>query len=181
MSLDVDRIGAVVASAKGAEDELSRIVEGLSQLAMESSISRVIFDHEELQIQIGMSGQFATLIQRLKELEPLKISPAPVVAAVFSTDESDILVLKYWACPGEDRLAFDSNPQPAEPVRRRFRDDMVKLADAGYMHAWATRGKLYWRTSSKTGTITLEDWAVLQPSEDKDEVVRRLSSMTGIA
>ena len=181
MSLDLDRIDAVVAAAKDAGDEFTALVDGLSQLATQSSRNAVIFDHEELQIRIGMRGQFGTMIERLKQLESLKISPAPVVAAVFPTDESDVLVLKYWACPGEQRLAFEPNRQPAEPVRRRFRHDMLKLADAGYMHAWATRGTLYWRTSSKTETIVLENWLVLQPIENKDEVVAMLSSMMGNA
>ena len=181
MSLDLDRIGTVVSSAKNTGDEFAAIIDGLSQLATQSSRNKVTFDHEELQIRIGMRGQFAPMIERLKQLEPLKLSPVPVVAAVFSTDESDVLVLKFWACSGEQRLAFDPKRPPAEPVRRRFRDDMVKLADAGYMHTYATRGTLYWRVGSATETIVLEDWQAIQPIENKHEVVAMLSSMTGIA
>jgi len=177
VSLDVDRIGAIVAAAKGASDELMAIVEGLSQLATQDARSKVVFDHEELQIQIGMRGRFVRMIERLKEIEPLKLGVAPVVAAVFSTDESDVLVLRYWSIPGEQRLAFDPAHKPGDPARHRFRDDLLKLADAGFMHEYAMRGTLYWRVGSKSGTIILEEWSVLEPIENRDELVARLSRM----
>jgi hypothetical protein len=180
VSLDVDRIGALVAAANGTEGEFDKIVEGLSQLATPSTRSKVIFDHDELQICLGMPGQFATLNERLTELESLKISPAPVVAAVFSTAEIDVLVLKYWACPGEQRCMFEPKRELPETVRRRFRDDMVKVADAGYMHPWAMRGRLYWRISSTTETILLEEWGVLEPIKNKDDVVALFSSMMNV-
>jgi hypothetical protein len=177
MSLEVDRIGAVVAAAKGASDELMAIVGGLSQLATQSSRNLVVFDHEELHIQIGMRGRFARMIDRLTQIEPLKLGVAPVVAAVFSTDESDVLVLTYRAIPGEQRLAFDPAHQPADAARRRFREDLMKLADAGWMHEYALRGTLYWRVGSKTGTMVLDDWQVLEPIEDKDKLVARIAGI----
>jgi hypothetical protein len=177
MSLDIDQIGAVVAAAKRAGDEFMALVEGLSQLTMQSSRSEIVFNHEELQIQIGMRGRFARTIERLKQIEPLRLSVAPVVAAVFSADESDVLVLRYWAIPGEQRLAFDREHQPTDTARHRFRDDLTKLADAGWMHAYALRGTLYWRVTSKTGTMVLDDWQVLQPIEDEDEIRARLAGM----
>jgi len=178
MSLDIDHIGAVVAAAKRAGDEFTALVEGLSQLTMQSSRSEILFNHEELQIQIGMRGRFARMIERLKQIEPLALSVAPVVAAVFSTDESDVLVLRYWAIPGEQRLPFDRDHQPTDAARHRFRDDLRKLADAGWMHAYALRGTLYWRVASKTETMVLEEWGVLTPIENKDEILARLAGMT---
>lgn len=177
MSLDVARIGAVVAAAKGASDELMALIEGLSQLATRSSRGTIVFDHEDLQIQIGMRGRFARMIERLKQIEPLKLGVAPVVAAVFSTGESDVLVLKYWAIPGEERLAFDPARKPGDAARRRFREDLMKLADAGWMHEYALRGTLYWRVGSRTETMVLEEWRVLEPIENKDELLARLSGM----
>jgi hypothetical protein len=177
MSLNVDRIGAVVAAAKGASDELTAIAEGLSQIATQSSYSGVVFDHEELRIQIGMRGRFARMIERLRQIEPLKLGVAPVVAAVFSTDESDVLVLRYWAIPGEERLAFDPAHKPGDAARRRFREDLMKLADAGWMHEYALRGTLYWQVGSRTGTMVLWEWQVLEPIENKDEIVARVSGI----
>jgi hypothetical protein len=178
MSLDVDRIGAVVDAAKSASDEFVALLNGLAQLATQSTRNRVVFDHEELRLQIISRGGFSRMIDRLKAIEPLKLGLAPVVAAVFSANEHDVLVLKYWAIPGEQRLAFDGAHRPAEPARRRFRDELLKLADAGWMHEWATRGSEYWRVGSKTETMVLEEWTVLQPIEDKDEVVAKISRMS---
>lgn len=177
MSLDVHRIESVVNAARGSTDELMAIIGGLTPLATQSQRSHVIFDHEELQIRIGMRGQFAQMVERLKEIESLRLSPAPIVAGVFSTDEQDVLVVKYWACPGEQRLPFDSAPDPGDNAMRRFRDDLLKLADAGWMHAYATRGTLNWRVSSKTHLVVLEDWFVMKPIEDKANVVAMLSGI----
>jgi hypothetical protein len=170
MSLDVDRIRAAVAAAKGASDELTAIVEGLSQIATVSPHSPIVFDHEELEIQIGMRGRWAWLIERLEQIEPLKLGVAPIVAAVFSTDESDVLVLRYWAVPGEQRLAFDRAYEPTGPAQGRFRHDLMKLAKAGWIHAYAQRGTLYHQVGSKTGTIVLREWRALEPLEDDEQV-----------
>jgi hypothetical protein len=178
MSLDVDRIGAVVASAKGTSDELMAIVAGLIPLATQSSYSKVEFDNEDLHIQIGMRGQFARMVDRLNQIESLKLGIAPIVAAVFSTDDSDVLVLKYWAIPGEQRLAIDRAHQPDEAARHRYRDEMLKLAHAGWMHEYGLRGSQTSRIGSRTGTIVLEDWDTLEPIEDKDAIVARLSRVT---
>ena len=120
MSLDVDTIGCVVDAARGSSDELMAIIEGLTPIATQSQRSHAIFDHEDLQIRIGLRGQFAKMIDGLRSIEQLRLSPAPIVAALFSTDESDVLVVKYWACPGEQRLPFDAAPDPGDAAMRRF-------------------------------------------------------------
>jgi hypothetical protein len=166
----------VVAAAKGARDELMAINDALSRLATPHLRDPLVFEHDELQIRIGSYASRA--LDYLKQIEPLNLALAPVVAAVFSTDERDVLVLRYWAIPGEQRLAFDPAHKPGEPARRRFRDELLRLADAGWMHAWATRGTLYWRVGSKTETMVLDEWSVLQPIEDiddKDEVLAKIA------
>lgn len=175
MSLDVDRIGAVVVAAKNASDEFAALVEGLEQLATASARNGVIFDHDELQLQIVAHGGFARMIDRLKAIEPLRLRLAPVVAAVFSGNENDVIVLRYWAIPGEQRIAFDQVPAPAASAKERFRDELLKLADAGWMHEYAMRGTLYWRVSSKTETMVIEGWNVLSPIEDKNDVIAKIS------
>lgn len=181
MTSAIERIERVVAAAKGADDELTAIVEGLRSFATEDSSSKVIFDHNELQIQIGMRGQFVPMVNRLRLIEPLKISPAPTVAGIFSTEECDVLVSRYWACPGDVRVPLGSMPLLPESTRRRFRDDMIKLAEAGYMHAYATRGTSYWRVGRESNVLVLEDWLVLQAIEDNAHVIAMLSSLTGVS
>jgi hypothetical protein len=177
MSLDLAHIGAAVAAANGADDEFMAVIAGLTPLATKSLRGNITFDHEDVQIAIGGRGRFARVVERLTRLEPLKLGPAPVVAALFSTNEVDVLVLKYWAVPGEQRLALDPAHQPSAEARRRLRDDLLKLANAGWMHEYAQRGTLYWRVGSKTGTVVLEDWTALEPIEDKDQVVAMLAGM----
>jgi hypothetical protein len=177
MSLDVDRIASVVEGARGTTDELMAIIEGLTPLATQSPSSHAIFDHDDVQIRIGMRGQFTQMVERLRSIEAMRLSPAPIVAGEFSADESVVLVVKYWACPGEQRLPFDSAPDPGDAAMRRFRDDLLKLADAGWMHPYATRGTLSWRVSSTTGMVVLDNWFVMKPIEDKANVVAMLSGI----
>ena len=173
----MNTIGAVVSGARGTSDELAAIVGGLAPLATQSSRNRVILDHEDLQIRIGMHGQFARMIERLGAIEPLRLTATRVVSAVFSTDASDVLVVKYWACSGEQRIPFYPAEELGDTTMRRFRDDLLKLAYAGLMHEYATRRTWYWRVSSKTQMVVLDTWFVLKPIENRADVIATISGI----
>ena len=175
MTVDLERIAAAVREAGGQADELTFVVERMAELATPSSDSNLVFDNDEIQIRVGL-GAMAPVVQKLRGIENLKISAAPVVAATYSATKTHVIALRYWACPGEQRVA-SSNPATApEPARRRFRDDIARLAGAGFMHQYMMRGVSYWRQGAKTGTLLLDDWTNLVPVEDAAQMVQRLST-----
>ena len=92
-----------------------------------------------------------------------------------------MVVLRYRACPDEQRVAIKSPIEAtAEDVRRRFRDDIERLANAGFMHDYVIRGTSYWRQGAKSDTYVLEDWINLVPVEDAAKMIKRLSMMLGL-
>lgn len=179
MTLDLERIGSVAREATGQRDELVYLADRFAELATPSSTSRLVFDHDELQIRISSRAN-DPIVNQLRQIEPLEISAAPVVAATFSATNAHVVVLRYWACPGEQRVEPKNPAVVAEPVRRRFRDDIARLASAGFMHEYAIRGASYWRQAARTDTYVLEDWTNLVPIEDAEKVVQRLSAMLAL-
>ncbi len=103
-----------------------------------------------------------------------------MVVAVFSGNENDVLVLKYSAVVAEARQVVDATNRPGPAAMQRFRDELLRLADAGWMHQWAVRGTYYWRVTDRTQTLVLDDWSVLRPLdevEDRDEILAKIARL----
>jgi hypothetical protein len=179
MTFDLERIRHVVENATGQPDELVFLRDRFAELATPST-SRLVFDHDDLQIRVGLR-RVDPVVDSLRQIEALEISAAPVVAGSFPATKAHVIVLRYWACPDEQRVDI-KNPIDAiaEDVRRRFRDDIVRLADAGFMHEYVIRGTSYWRQGAKSNTLVLEDWTNLVPVEDGAKMIQRLSLMLGL-
>ena len=174
MTLDLEAIKTLVASASGSPREHSLIHEGLNSLVGTRGLVTNVYESGEYAILTALHNSLARLVTRLRELEPLKISAAPVVAATFAASETQVVVLRYWACVGESLTKLDAplDTIPRE-ARVRFRDDLRRMAEAGYLHPFAHRGTQDWRRSDKTSTIVLVHWLALLPIAEWDEDPQR--------
>jgi hypothetical protein len=175
MTVDLERIRRVVENVAGQPDELVFLRDRFAELTTPSPTSRLVFDHDDLQIRVGLGVD--AVIDNLRQIEALDISAAPVVAGTFSAASAYVTVLRYRACPGEKRVSAKDPSTVNENVRRRFRDDIVRLAGAGFMHDYVVRGTSYWRQGTKSDTYVLDDWTNLVPVEDGVKMARRLSAM----
>lgn len=175
MSFDLEAIKAVVTSASRSPQELDLICSGIASLVGTPGGRGIEHASAEYVVHIGLYNTLARLEASLRELEPFKITPAPVVAASFAGRETQVVVLRYWACVGENLAKLDA-PLDTIPrdARVRFRDDLRRMAEAGYMHPFAHRGTLYWRRSDTTSTIVLASWLALQLIADVDEDPQRV-------
>lgn len=185
--LIVELVERVVAkpSSSGRSSGLFEISAELRLLPGIETRDGVEFRFNEYEIFTGLKLHLDSHAEALEEVRGFEISAAPVVVANLAiADEGNVLVTRYWACPGEMLLPVASiqGPFRAE-ARERFRLDMTKLADQKMIHPYA-RGFQHWLVSEKTGVLVLNSWSALRrarPSEsmrwlqDIDDLLRSRS------
>ena len=95
----------------------------------------------------------------LERVCPLGLSIAPELIATYVSSDRAVAVARYNAVPGESLipvLEYDG-PIPDE-AKQRFRDDIVRLFDAGLNHPSTTRDPTHWLISEHTRTLVMENW-----------------------
>ncbi len=161
------QVEAIVAAAKGRPDELALIRAGIAAMPGNDAGDGTHWDHE-VAIGVAMGRRFDQEIEALGRIRELELSVAPRVAGTFTTDRSQVIVRRYWACSRERLLAVSQEPVKLSATAcARFRGDLMRLADAGFMHAGASRGATYWLVGEQTGTLVLEAWAALHPLRER--------------
>jgi hypothetical protein len=168
------QIEAIVAAARGKPDELALIRAGIEALPGTIAGDGTHWNHE-VAIAAAMGRRFDQELEALEKLRELELSVAPQVVGTWTTDRSQVIIRRYAACKGERLIKVSQEPVKLTPAARaRVREDLTRLADAGFMHPWASRGATYWRVGEQTGTIVLEAWAVLQPLHDRADLLQKL-------
>jgi hypothetical protein len=169
VSVDLDKIAALVQSARGQADELASVYDRLAAELPAGSCEPWVCKVDEYVIELGLGPtRFVSEIEALRTVFPLGLAIAPRIAGVYSTDECQVLVKRYGACPGERlRRVYDSDVQFDAAQRSAFRRDLDRLADAGYMHGGAHRGVGYWLYGESSKTLVLGNWEMLRPLESR--------------
>lgn len=169
----VDEVTAIVsrvrALALAPEEETAQIDDAIAALpGVESSEYGERHRYRELMIHVRWGGLPDKEIDALARVRSLDIAAAPEVALLLPTAEGYVLVLRYWACPGETLVNVDASAvQFSKPASERFRADLVRLLDRGEQHGYL-RGFMYWWVAQPSGTILLDSWATLHPCDEKD-------------
>ena len=172
----LSQVEAIVDGARGKPDELALIRAGIAAMPGHDAGDGTHWDHE-VAIGVGMGRRFDHELEALGRIRELELSVAPHVAGMFTTDRSQVIVRRYWACKGERLLKANEEPvKLSAPASGKFREDLVRLADAGFMHAAAFRGMTYWLVGERTGTIVLDGWAALQPLRDREAMFEAIDA-----
>lgn len=172
MSINLDKIATIVRSARGEPDEVAYVHEQLTAELPAASWEDRNGALDDYVFALGFGPTwFEMEIEALRTVSPLKLTVAPQISGVFSTDHCQLLVKRYAACPGE-RLhrVYDSDVRFDEAQRTAFRHDLERLADIGYMHAAAHRNVGYWLYGETSKTIVLRNWEMLRPLEERSAI-----------
>ncbi len=172
MTVDLDRIAALVESARGQADELTFVYEHLSAALPGARCEPHVCNVDEYVISVGLGKtRFAPEIEALISIAPLDLAIAPRIAGVYSTDQCQVLARRYAACAGEPlHRVYGTDVRIGAPQRAAFRRELERLATAGYMHAGAHRNVTYWLYGETSKTLVLANWAMLQPLEERDAI-----------
>ncbi len=166
------------AHAVNVEAEIARIAESMTDRAsIQEALTNLLGVSpdwtglhwwQNLVISVSDAGDEDDGFRWLRELD---ISAAPEQVTFRARGgEYEIIILRYWICPGERLLPLaQANIKLSEAARHRFRSDMERLFDQGKLFPYI-RGDAHWYVSDGTGAIVLWPWELKDArARDRDE------------
>lgn len=150
-------------------DQLHGVVTAVQALPHVQILEGLTFWDHEYEIKVGYAKNFESEIKALELVRPLDLTAAPEVVELLSINPARgeaVLITRYKAVAGEwlesvKNIRTRFHPEAAQ----QFREDMKKLADAGFVHAYV-RGFAHWVVSSGSHTIFLSDWHALRKGSE---------------
>ena len=117
----------------------------------------LVLRHSGYQLERMLTLYAGPLLQKLAAIEPLQLSLAPTIAGVADLPENEKLLI--FTYPGlHSAWLAPYSPDAAGHAKARFLAELQALADAGWQHRFAARGKAHWFINPDTGTIVLDAW-----------------------
>ena len=160
-----------------ATSRLLSVCEAVRAISDIDATDPITFRYQEYVIVPGLSLHLTREAEILERIRGLEIAAAPeLVALVPLAQGEEVLISRYWACPGEKLAPVNSTTAPFwEEATRRLRRELERLADHGMMHPYA-RGFHHWLVASQTGTLVLNGWSALRPCsrEDSNDLLKKV-------
>jgi hypothetical protein len=160
-----------------AGSQLSRVCAAFQELPDIDTSDPIVFRLKEYVIVPGLSMHLRKEAHILERVRGLALAAAPELVAMLPLAEgTEVLISRYWACPGEELDPVSSTDVPfRDSAVYRFRKDLERLARQGMMHPYV-RGLAHWLVGRQTGTLVLNSWSALRPCdrEEANDLLKRV-------
>jgi hypothetical protein len=165
----------VATSARPRSKHFLDVIAALEALPGADKAEPLTVNIGEYQVRVALIQHLRQEAEALAKIRDLSLQIAPEVVSLLPIgDFEGVLVKRYRLRPGERLvpLAETTGPLPESAVER-FRQDLHKLVEHGFIHPSTAEGG-HWYMGSESGTLLLERWASLDPyDEDQAEEMFR--------
>ncbi|KAB2911353.1 MAG: hypothetical protein F9K40_00940 [Kofleriaceae bacterium] len=152
------------------KDQLDGVISALQALPHVLIFGGLVFREYEYEIKVGSANTFDGEIAALEQVKPLDLVAAPELVELLPINparKEAVLVTRYKALEGEWLETADQTRAPFHPEAcEQLREDMTKLAEAGFVHPYV-RSISHWIVSSESSTLFLDGWHALGKGSER--------------